>query len=122
MQKLLSFFEIPTADFDRAVKFYETLFGIKMECFDCESEKMAFFPTENGLCPGAISWAKGFNPSADGVLISLTCHDVEQTLKLAALNGGKLYQPKTKILAENRGYFGTFIDSEGNKIGLYSDK
>lgn len=122
MQKLVSFFEIPAVDFDRAVKFYETLFNIKMERYDCEEEKMAFFPSENGLCPGAISWAKGFNPSADGVLISLTCSDVEQVLKVAASSGGKLYQPKTKILADNRGYFGTFIDCEGNKIGLYSDK
>ena len=122
MQKLVSFFEIPAVDFDRAVKFYETILNIQMERYDCEEEKMAFFPTEDGVCPGAISWAKGFNPSVDGVLVSLTCYDVEQTLKLAASIGGKLHHPKTKILAGSRGYFAIFIDSEGNKVGLCSDK
>lgn len=27
MSKLISFFEIPASDFNRAVKFYETIFG-----------------------------------------------------------------------------------------------
>ena len=122
MKRLVSFFEIPAADFSRAVKFYETIFGIKMNALDCGHEKMAFFPEEDGLCPGAISWSKDFNPSDQGVLISLTCDDVEQLLKRVAANGGTLYHPKTKIEAEGRGYFGSFIDSEGNKVGLYSDK
>jgi predicted enzyme related to lactoylglutathione lyase len=37
-------------------------------------------------------------------------------------NGGKITRPKTKIEAEGRGYFALFIDNEGNKVGLYSDK
>lgn len=124
MKRLVAFFEIPAVDFNKAVKFYETVFGIKMEKFDCETEKMAFFPEEDGVCPGAISWARDFHfaPSKDGVLISLTCEDMNSTLQIIEQNGGKIIIPKTKIEAEGRGYFSIFIDCEGNRIGLYSDK
>jgi len=123
MKRLVSFFEIPSTDFRRAVTFYENILGIKMESFECEDEKMAFFPLEeDGNCPGAISWAERFKPSADGVMISITCEDVSDTLKMIEENGGKALISKTKIEAEGRGYFAVFIDSEGNRIGLYSDK
>ena len=61
MSKLVSFFEIPAADFDRAVKFYENLFGVKLEVLDCGHEMMAFFPKEDGVCPGAVSWSSQFD-------------------------------------------------------------
>ena len=83
---------------------------------------MACFPEEEGLCPGAISYAPGFLPSENGVLVSLNCDDMEATHALIVANGGKIVIPKTKIEAEGRGFFSTFIDSEGNTIGLYSDK
>lgn len=122
MKRLVSFFEIPCSNFSRAVKFYENVFGIEMSKFDYESEKMAFFPEEDGLSPGAISWAEDFLPSQNGVLISLNCEDITSSLPIVEQNGGKVVIPKTKIEADNRDYFCVFADSEGNHIGLYSDK
>ncbi len=121
MKRLISFFEIPAADFKRAVKFYETIFGITMETSDCEHEKMAFFPEEDGRYSGAVSWAETFKPSADGVLISFDCEDIESILGRINSNGGKTLIGKTKIEAESWGYFAVFTDSEGNRLGLYSD-
>ena len=121
MKKLISFFEIPAADFKRAVKFYETILSIQLAVFECDEEKMAIFPEEDGMAPGAISYASDFYPSKDGVLISLYCNDINVTLALVEANKGKVTRPKTKIEVEGRGYFATFIDSEGNGIGLYSD-
>ncbi|MBB4034688.1 hypothetical protein GGR21_000575 [Dysgonomonas hofstadii] len=121
MKRLVAFFEIPCSNFQRAVKFYKSIFNIEMTTFECENEKMAFFPDEDGLAPGAISWAEDFSPSQNGILISLNCENISETLALAEKNGGKLVIPKTKIEAENRGYFCVFSDSEGNHIGLYSD-
>lgn len=79
MEKLISFFEIPAADFDRAVKFYKTVLDTKIETESCNCEKMGY-STGN---EGAVSFAPGFNPSSDGVLISLKVKSIEQTLAKA---------------------------------------
>ena len=122
MKRLVSFFEIPAADFERAVKFYENVFGIKMAVYDCGDEMMAFFPPgPDGKCEGGVSWAKGFEPSLDGVLVSLACDSIESTLATVTANGGSVQIPRTKIEAGDRGWFATFFDCEGNKVGLYED-
>lgn len=123
MKNLVEFVEIPAADFSRAVKFYETIFGVQLTVFDCTpSEKMAFFP-DSGSKPGlAISWAADFFPSKDGVLVSLNVGDIETTLECIRVNGGKTVRAKTKIEAEGMGYFAQFTDSEGNTLGLYADR
>ena len=40
MKKLIAFFEIPATDFRRAVDFYETVLGVQLPTFECETEKM----------------------------------------------------------------------------------
>ena len=120
MSKFISFFEIPAADFNRAIDFYQTVFNITLPVMDCDTEKMAFF-NEGEKCVGAISWAKDFLPSLNGVLIHFNCDDLEKTLSVIQSKGGIVVIPKTKIEAEDRGYFAVFTDSEGNRIGLYQD-
>ncbi len=118
MKKFVSWVEIPAVDFDRAVCFYKNVFEIDLETVDCGFEKMACFP--NG--EGAISFAKGFKPSKNGVLVSLnTGNDLEGTIERIVKNGGEITTSKTKIEAEGRGYFAVFIDSEGNRMGLYGE-
>lgn len=121
MKNLVAFFEIPAANFEHAVKFYEIVFGIELSVMDCGTEKMAFFPPENGQCPGAISWAGDFRPSMDGVLVSLHVENMETAILAIEENGGRIIRSKTKIEAEGRGYFALFTDSEGNRMGLYAD-
>lgn len=41
MKKLVSFFEIPAADFSRAVKFYEAVLNLKLNVLDCGTEKIS---------------------------------------------------------------------------------
>jgi len=119
MTKLVSWVEIPAADFKRAVDFYSNILQTDLQIIDCGEEKMACFPAGDG----AISYAPGFNPSKDGVLVSLnTEKDLEGAIMRVGKMGGKIVHPKTKIQAEGRGYFAIFIDSEGNKVGLYGDE
>ncbi len=121
MKTLVAFFEIPAADFGRCVQFYETVLGCKLSVMECETEKMAFFPEEEGRCPGAISQASGFNPGKDGVLVSLSVKEIDTTLLAITKSGGSILTPKTKIESEGMGYFAVFTDTEGNKLGIYSD-
>lgn len=119
MTKLISWIEIPSTDFERAVKFYSALLKTDLQIIDCEHEKMACFPGGEG----AISFAPGFKPGKDGTLVSFNVeNDLEGAIERIRENKGTIVQPKTKIEAEGRGYFALFIDSEGNKVGLYGDK
>lgn len=118
MKKLIAWVEIPATDFKRAVDFYSQVFSIKLETYEGEKEQMAFLP--NG--EGAISKAPNFEPSKNGVLVSLnTAKDLEVILQKIESLGGHTVTPKTKIEAEGRGYFAVFTDCEGNNIGLYQD-
>jgi len=118
MKKLISWVEIPAKNMERAVKFYNVLLGLELEILDSGEEKMACFPNDEG----AISYAPDFIPSGEGVLVSLNMEDqLDQALETIEKNGGTMVTPKTKIAAEGRGYFALFIDSEGNRLGLYGD-
>lgn len=121
MKNWIEFVEIPSADFSRAVKFYEAVFGVKLTvCDECETEKMAFFSDFSVKPNVAISWAADFRPSKDGVLVHFPVADIDATLQFVSSNGGRIVRPRTKIEAEGMGYFAMFSDSEGNTLGLYA--
>lgn len=116
MEKLISWVEIPTAEFDRAVKFYNKVLKMDMKGENFGTEKMACFPSGEG----AIVQATGYLPSQNGVIVSLLVPDsMDLTVARIEENGGKMTQPKTKIEADGVGYFAVFLDSEGNRVGLH---
>ena len=120
----ISWFEIPTADINRAQKFYEAIFGISMITMDLPNIQMRMFPIEDPIAGigGCLIHTNGFHiPSAtDGPLIYLNANpDVQIVLDKVQSAGGKVIVPKTEISPEY-GHMGVFIDSEGNRIGLHS--
>jgi predicted enzyme related to lactoylglutathione lyase len=125
MQHAISWFEIGTTDLDRATKFYETIFGVRLNPLDLPNIKMRMFPVDNPQAEhvgGAIVDSGGFHkPSAtDGPLIYLNANpDVQLVLDKVEAAGGKIMVPKTEISPEY-GYMAVIIDSEGNRIGLHS--
>jgi predicted enzyme related to lactoylglutathione lyase len=119
MKNLISWVEIPATDFQRAVKFYSTILNTELQVIEGENEQMACFPGGEG----AISKAEGYQPSKQGVVVSLNAgENLDEVLKKISANGGSILQPKTKIEAEGRGYFAVFLDCEGNRLGLYGDR
>lgn len=118
MSKLIAWVEIPAAEMERAVNFYNAVFGLSMNILDFGKEKMACFPNDEG----AISFAEGFTPSQNGVLVSFNTGDnLDDTIARISESGGQIIIEKTKIEAEGRGFFATFIDTEGNRVGLYGN-
>lgn len=119
MTKVISWVVIPTTDFDRAVRFYNSVLKLDLQVIDCGQEKMACFP--NG--EGAISYSPGFKPSKDGTLVNFNVErDLNGAIERVKENKGTIVQTKTKIEAEGLGYFALFIDCEGNKVGLYGNE
>ena len=119
----ISWFEIPALDLERAQRFYETIFDLKLIAADFPNIKMRMFPlTDERGVGGAVVYSEGFHkPSAtDGPMIYLNGNpDLQQVLDKVEGAGGKILVPKTEISPEY-GFMGVFLDSEGNRIGLHS--
>jgi len=123
-QNAISWFEIPTADIDRAQKFYETIFDMALVALDLQQIKMRMFPLQNTISGvgGALVYNKDFyKPSAtDGPLIYLNANpDVQKVLDKVESAGGKIIVPKTQI-SEEFGHMAMFLDTEGNRIAIHS--
>ncbi|MEO8209429.1 MAG: VOC family protein [bacterium] len=123
-ENALNWFEISVSDIKRAKKFYETVFGIKMELQTMMGMEMAFFPYEpgSGKLSGALVQGPMHKPSGDGVKIYLNGNpDLSGALSKVEKAGGKITMPKTKI-SDDIGNMAFFSDTEGNTIALHSQK
>lgn len=122
MKSFISIFEIPATDFARAVGFYQSILGVRIEAVDMQGTQMGLFPTEGQAVSGVITKAEGYEPSASGVIIYLNGgDDLQYILDKIEKNGGEIMVPKT-LIDEQTGYFAMFLDTEGNRIGLHSPK
>ena len=124
MNNAISWFEIGTTDLDRATKFYEAIFGIKLVPLDLDNIKMRMFPLDDMMTGigGALVFSNGFHKpsSTDGPLIYLNGNpDLQKVLDKVEAAGGKIMLQKTEISPEY-GFMGVMIDTEGNRIGLHS--
>ena len=119
----INWFEIPVAEFDRAKKFYETIFDYQMPEHQMGPARMGFllYDFQNGGRGGAIVHNPDFyTPSKNGTLIYLNCDpDLSIVLNKVSSAGGKMLQQKTNI-GQNLGYWALIEDSEGNRIALHS--
>jgi uncharacterized protein len=122
---IVGWFEIPVTDMERAIRFYETILDIKLTPTKILTYEMALFPEiEGGLgTPGALMMHESFIPSDKGVLIYITppSGDLANELSKVEAAGGIILQQK-ELITQEIGYWGVFIDTEGNRIGIHSRK
>ncbi|MBK8426724.1 MAG: VOC family protein [Lewinellaceae bacterium] len=119
----IAWFEIPVSDFERAKKFYETIFDFEMPEMDMTGIRMGILlhNREEGGIGGAICHGDGYVPAgASGPKVYLDCgNDLNTVLGRIPGAGGQVVFPKTEI-GPDMGQFAFFTDSEGNVVGLYS--
>jgi predicted enzyme related to lactoylglutathione lyase len=119
----LNWFEIPVGDFDRAKKFYESIFSYQMPENQMGPARMGFFlyDFKAGKVGGAIVHRPDFYlPAANGSLIYLNCQpDLQPVLDKVVPAGGKVLMAKTQI-SPDLGYQALILDSEGNRVALHS--
>lgn len=115
------YFEIPVTDIDRAIKFYKAVFNFNFDKENIDDNEMALFPfvDENSGISGALAKGEIYKPTKDGIVIYFKTENIDETLKLAISNYGKILYPKTD---NGIGFVAEFEDTEGNRIALYQTK
>ena len=108
--------EIPAADVPAAGKFYQDLFGWKLQ----HVAEFDYTMWEDGSGYGG-----GFNKvsndhPAGQVLVYIDSDDIEADLRKVEQLGGSIVTPKTEI--PGTGWFGVFKDPTGNVLALYTSK
>jgi predicted enzyme related to lactoylglutathione lyase len=121
MKNVITWFEIPAIDYDRAKKFYSEVLNVTITDSDMPNCRYGVFPLdqENNGTSGAIMKMEGCKPSADGATVYFDGgNDLSVPLARVEAAGGSILVPKTDI-GEN-GFFAQFIDTEGNRVALHS--
>ena len=118
----ISWFEIPTSDIERAQKFYETIFDIRMIPLNFENLQMRMFPISDPMNIGGalVHNSDFYTPSSThGPMVYLNANpDIQIVLDRIIEAGGSIIVPKTEISPEH-GFMAVFLDSEGNRIALH---
>ena len=117
----VGWFEIPVNDMDRAKKFYETVFDIKVSVQDFNGTLMGWLPSNGDVygSTGTLIKDKNYEPSDKGTLVYFSCVDLQDELDRVVAAGGEIRQGRTEISPEH-GNMAVIIDSEGNRIALHS--
>ena len=118
----ITWFQIPAADFGRAVKFYSRVLKKELREETMLGERMGIFPYDydgEGIS-GAVTEAPYLKPSLDGNNVFLLVDgELDEALKRVESAGGHVMTPKT-LLGPDMGHFAVICDTEGNRVGLHS--
>lgn len=107
--------EISCKDSKKASQFYKELFGWNID--PAMGDEYLLFQPEIGV-GGALSQNADHAPG-ESVVLYVEVDDIEACLKKAVELGGTEARAKTEI-AGGHGWYGLFIDLDGNKMGLYT--
>ncbi len=121
MKNPVQWFDIATIKIERAKDFYSKVFNLEFQFIETPDSKMYMFgaPDKVGSA-GCLVQSSNNQPSTDGTVIYFACDDVATEASRVEAAGGKLLFPKTNI--GKFVFVAQCIDTEGNRIGLHSEK
>ena len=120
----VGWFEIYVEDLDRAARFYESVFQVKISEMPNAPNgvQMRAFPMNMGGmgASGALVKMDGFPAGANSVLVYFMTDDCAVAAKRATSAGGKIVKEKMSI--GDYGWIALASDTEGNMFGMHSMK
>lgn len=124
---VITWFEIPVSDLERAKTFYETILDIELIKRNDGGDEALFFPynpdvvqATSGRVTGVLSKSDRNSPSANGTVVYINASpELQVVIDKVEKAGGRVMVPKTEIPA---GFIAIIIDSEGNKVGLHAEQ
>lgn len=117
---VIAWFEIPSANLDRAVAFYEKIFAKPLKRESMGPIQMAVFPYEQPGVSGAVVHGGPYRPGDNkGTVIYIDCDgQLDAVLSRVAPAGGEVAMAKTEL--PGMGAYAHILDTEGNRVGLHS--
>lgn len=117
-------FEIPADDLDRAKKFYQNIFGWRINDVSQMNYSMVTtvetdekqMPKEAGAINGGLMKRQA---SGESPVIVINVPSVDEYVNKVEQAGGKVAMPKMQV--GDMGLYARVADTEGNVIGLWQD-
>jgi len=115
-------FEIYVQDMPRAKAFYEGVLGVSLEKLNSpEIDMWAFgMDAEKVGAGGALVHVPGSPSGGNSTIVYFACEDCAVEEARVKTFGGSIQRPKMSI--GEYGFITLAFDTEGNMIGLYSQK
>lgn len=121
MNNVATWFEIPVTDMQRAQEFYQNILQMSFKDEAIDGYQLAIFAHDEGAVSGMLVSGEHYLPSPTGAVVYFNGgEDLSGPLDRVVKYGGSILLAKTPIHDGNCGYFALFLDSEGNRVGLYS--
>jgi len=121
LKSAINWFEIPATEFDRAVRFYSSIYAFDMPTRDLGHIRMGFFQHKPGAgTGGAVVAGDGCIPSQTGSKLYLNGGSDLQTVLERVENADGTIVVGKKLISPEIGYYAVIVDTEGNRVCLHS--
>lgn len=113
-------FDIGVENPDRAKKFYQSLFGWKIEALPGPMDYALIQTTDlNGVKSIGGGMAKRGKEDQTGIVNFIGVKSMEDSLAAVEQLGGKILKPKQ--IVPGWGYLAVCLDTENNRFGLFQE-
>lgn len=131
----LVWFEIPVTNLNRAIDFYSNALLIKVKRIMILDQEQGFLEKVDGTVSGVLIKKENYQPG-QGCTLFFYVVDITEILSNVSEFNGTIITNKTllkqkntsgntvitnNLIDQNVGYFAEIMDSEGNRVGLYSN-